>query len=359
MKPFSIIKPVVFRGTHLRIAQPILFLLLFTISLVSGCTQERPSVVVLPYLYTDDPFIKTLTDQLELKLGESYQLTIEDSRNSQIIQNEFIETAIHNGADLLIINPVDRLGVYPIIRRLKEENIPVIFYNREPLSQDMELWDQVYYVGALADQSGRLQAEMVAELFPLGAEHLGVYDKNKDNKIQLIIFKGEQGHQDAEIRTSTVTQSLKDMGYTLDIIATEPGNWSYSVAYELMGTLLDNHKEAIELIISNNDAMALGAIAQLRQQGYFQDSNNNNRVDKDDATWIPIVGIDGIPEAVEHITSGHLYGTVINDAEQQAEEIYKLAQQLLAETPDYAELTNKDQYVLVNYKMFRIGASSK
>ncbi len=337
-----------------------LFLILFLIiPLIFGCKEDKPSVVILPYLYKDDPFIQSLTDQLELKLGEEYQLTIEDSMNSQIIQNEFIEEAIHNEANLLIINPVDRLGVYPIIRRLKEEHIPVIFYNREPLSQDMELWEHAYYVGALADQSGRIQAEMAAELFPLEKENLGPYDKNKDNKIQLIIFKGEQGHQDAEIRTSTVIQTLKDMGYTLDIIATEPGNWSYLTAYELMGNLLDNNIKEIELILSNNDAMALGAIDQLKQEGYFLDSNNNGRIDKDDDTWIPIIGIDGIPEAVEHIKSGHLYGTVINDSVQQAEEIYKLTQYLLTESSEGIESQKRAQHTLVDYKMFRIEDPSK
>ncbi len=340
---------------------PLFFLLvLFLIlPLVYGCKEDQPSVVILPYLYKDDPFIQTLTDRLELKLEGNYQLTIEDSMNSQVIQNEFIEEAIHNKANLLIINPVDRLGVYPIIKRLKEENIPVIFYNREPLSQDMDLWEHAYYVGALADQSGRIQAEMVAELFLLKEDKLGVYDKNGDNKIQLIIFKGEQGHQDAEIRTSTVIQTLKGMGYTLDILATELGNWSYSTAYELMGTLLDNNMKEVELIISNNDAMALGAIDQLKQRGYFRDSNNNGRLDKDDDTWIPVIGIDGIPEAVEYIKSGHLYGTVINDSVQQTEEIYKLAQYLLTESPEGKELPKRAQHTLVDYKMFRIGGPSK
>ena len=40
-------------------------------------------------------------------------------------------------------------------------------------------------------------------------------DKNDDNQIQMVILKGEQGHQDAEKRTSEIIRVLEDYGYTL------------------------------------------------------------------------------------------------------------------------------------------------
>ena len=40
-----------------------------------------------------------------------------DSKNSQIIQNEIINDTLSENPPLLIVNPVDRLGVYPIIEK--------------------------------------------------------------------------------------------------------------------------------------------------------------------------------------------------------------------------------------------------
>ena len=41
--------------------------------------------------------------------------------------------------------------------------MPLIFFNRQPVAEDMERWDQLYYVGARAEEGGILQGATGAE----------------------------------------------------------------------------------------------------------------------------------------------------------------------------------------------------
>ena len=69
----------------------------------------------------------------------------------------------------------------------------------------------------------------------------------------------------------------------------------------------------IEAIIANNDSMAIGAIKALQKYGY-------NKGDK--SKYIPVFGIDGIPEAIDFINKGIMTGTVFQDPNETANALY-------------------------------------
>lgn len=121
-----------------------------------------------------------------------------------------------------------------------------------------------------------------------------------------------------------------------------------------MEHILIKYGDQIETIMSNNDAMAIGAIRQMRQQGWFIDTNNNNRIDPEDDKWIPVVGIDGLDEAVADIEKGYLYGTVINDSKEQAQAIIELSELLLnvRDLSDFHFSLVDDKYIWIEYKVF-------
>ncbi|WP_278046013.1 substrate-binding domain-containing protein [Clostridium beijerinckii] len=69
----------------------------------------------------------------------------------------------------------------------------------------------------------------------------------------------------------------------------------------------------VEAIIATNDNMAIGIIEALQAMGY----NNGGK-----ERTIPVVGVDGIPEAGELIKKGFMAGTVVQDAQTMAEAAY-------------------------------------
>jgi len=331
-----------------------LFLTVLISAILSvSCAKKEDKIGIFVYNETD-PFMQVFTAQILESAHGKFTTKVFYAGNSQLIQNEQIEKMLAERPALMMINPVDRLGSFAIIRKMKAANIPVIFFNREPLVQDLALWNRTYYVGARAEQSGQMQAELVMELFGGDSAHLNQYDRNHDGKIQTIILKGEQGHQDAEMRTSEVLRSFESHNFHIEVLAMEVANWAHDEAYAKMGRLLEKYHNKIELIISNNDDMALGAIAQMRQAGIFNDTNGNDRIDRFDAKWIPVVGIDGLQEAEESIAEGYLYGTVKNDSQTMAKTMIELANAILGHT-DFSALSvplQDGKYIWIDYKPF-------
>ncbi len=324
-----------------------------TVLTVTGCGEEVHRVALF-YYNGEDPYIASFVTQIEEVATGRFRLEGYDALNSQILQNEQIDTVLREEPDLIVVNPVDRLGAYAVINRLREHDIPVIFFNREPLARDLDLWDRAYYVGAEAAQSAHLQAKLVMELFGNDPTALNKHDRNGDGRVQTIILKGEQGHQDAEIRTSEVLRSFEERGFDLEVLTVHVADWDRTEAYDAMRDLLRDYGAALELVISNNDAMALGAISRMRQDGYFADDNGNGRIDSDDERWLPVVGIDGIEGAVEQIEAGYLYGTVVNDSQRMAEAIAELSEVIIAgrETADMSVPLTDGTYVWVDYRPF-------
>ena len=90
-----------------------------------------------------------------------------------------------------------------------------------------------------------------------------------------------------------------------------------------MKTVLSGYNESagnmVELVIANNDEMALGALAALEEAGY----------NKSGARYIPVFGIDATEAAKAKISTGAMTGTVKQDGEGMASAIAKIAKNFL------------------------------
>lgn len=330
-------------------------LLIIILIFMTGCKGTDNTVPFILY-DKEDLFMREFENAIESLDQGDLSIKFYDSKNSQIIQNEIINRLLEDKPPLMIINPVDRLGAYTIIEKLKVSNTPIIFTNREPLEEDLLSWEYVYYVGAKAEQSAELQAELVMELFGNKPYALNQYDKNGDGQIQLIILKGQEGHQDAEIRTEVVVNELENNGYILDVLEIESADFRTSVAYETMKDLLIIYKDTVEVIISNNDAMAIGAINALIEDGFFIDVDGDGVVDSKTENWLPVIGIDGIDEAITLIENGYLYGTVLNDSESMAKAVIELAKAIVNNTDlnDLSYSLESGTYIWIDYKKYSV-----
>ena len=312
---------------------------------LSGCsgksdqTEKTLRVGVITYTQ-DDPFINGLTDELkvQLKAMENKERRIVVSTKSgnddQQEQNEKEEEMIDAGCDVLCINLVDRTAPSRIIRMARNEDIPVIFFNREPVREDLMQWDQLYYVGAEAKQSGQMQGQLAAAYIK---EHPDV-DRNHDGKIQYVILEGEMGHQDAIIRTESVAESLKEQGIALEKQSYQIANWNRVQAENRMMQLIGQYNNRMEVVLANNDAMALGAMDAYEKLGYTE----TNR---------PVFfGIDGTKEGLEAVKDGTLAATVYNDKEGQAAAMANLAFSIATEDENNPNPFKNYKYIYRAYQ---------
>lgn len=249
--------------------------------------------------------IQCFKDELNSQKGDSYDVmvTVRDAVGSQRTQNDQVKEMIDEGCNILCINLVDRTDPSEIIDCAKEKNIPIIFFNREPVAEDMMQWDKLYYVGAKARQSGQMQGEIAADLILKDKS----IDKNHDGKIQYVVLEGEMGHQDAIVRTDSSVETILAKGIKMEKLSYEIANWKRAQAQNRMEQLIRQYGNTIELVLSNNDDMALGALDSYRLMGYT----------KDDMPMM--LGVDGMQEALEAVKDGRLTGTVYNDKEGQAQ----------------------------------------
>ena len=121
--------------------------------------------------------------------------------------NDFVTGVIGCDRAKAIVKPLGEL-----LDNARKNDIPVIFFNRELVEEDLMQWDRLYYVGADAFQSGILQGEMATEYF---REHPEA-DHNGDGVIQYVVLEGEAGHQDAIIRTEYSVDTMISEGILLD-----------------------------------------------------------------------------------------------------------------------------------------------
>ena len=287
---------------------------------LSGCsgksdqTEKTLRVGVITYTQ-DDPFINGLTDELkaQLKAMENKERRIivstKSGNDDQQEQNEKVEEMIDAGCDVLCINLVDRTAPSRIIRMARNEDIPVIFFNREPVREDLMQWEKLYYVGCDAKESGDMQGEIAANYIKKHSE----VDRNGDGKIQYVLLEGEAGHQDAISRTDCSVKTIMDKGVELEKLSYQFADWNRGQAENRMTQLISQYGSQIELVISNNDEMALGAV----------EAYDNSSISRD--KWPVIFGIDGLDDALQAIKQGNMQGTVYNDKEAQAGEIARLA----------------------------------
>ena len=264
---------------------------------------------------SDDTFITALCDdlervskQMESETGKKIILNIADGKNSQSNQNDQVDNFISRSYDVICVNMVDRTVAAVIIDKAKRADIPVVFFNREPVEEDIRMWDRAYYVGTDAKESGIMQGQIILNALKKDA---GI-DKNGDGKLQYVMLEGEQAHQDSLIRTEYSVKTITAGGVQMEKLANDTANWQRSLGTANMTSWLDQFGDEIEVVLSNNDDMALGAIDALKAQDMLE----NGPV---------VVGVDGTLAALEAIQNGEMLGSVVNDAQLQAQAMLDIA----------------------------------
>lgn len=297
-----------------------------TVSDVESQVPAGGTIGICIYKF-DDNFMTVYRNKLkEILEGKGYEVSIQDGNNDQAKQTEQINTFITQGVDALIINPVQTTAAASIIQLVKDANIPTVIINREPTGEDMALWDKVAYVGCDAAQSGTFQGELILETANKG-------DINGDGKISYIMIQGDPENIDAKLRTEYSVKALTDAGMQVEELDLQRGDWDQAKGQEICATDLSKFGDQVEVVFSNNDAMALGAIEAIKAANRVVGEN------------IYIVGVDALADALAKVQSGDMTGTVLNDADSQAVKAVEVMEELLGGK----SYTPEEQQIYVDY----------
>lgn len=250
--------------------------------------------------------------------------------DDQHLQEQQIEQLIASDLEALLMTLVidksqEKSYYKQIIERVKAAKIPVVFYVIKINQSNFDAFNQAYYVGSIPAQSGILQGELIVKNWQSNPQ----WDLNGDGVIQYVVLKGRPGNPDAEGRTKWVAATIENYpgkGIKAERLDVVSANWrkaeAQTIVNDWMGSPLG---QQIEVIIANNDDMALGAIAALEAKGLSR----------------PVFGVDALPQALQAIRDGKMVATVKQDVEQQAAEAFNLALNLATDTPLNADTDYK------------------
>jgi methyl-galactoside transport system substrate-binding protein len=283
--------------------------------------QGKPVKVAVFLLdFTDDlisDIRRNLEDVQKTNSGK-VEYTFYDSKSSEEIQNENLDKVLSEGVDLILLNIVNRGDAEGVINRIKEVNIPVILFNREPVTPvPIQSYNRALYIGSDPKQDGILQGKMLVDTWNASR---GNIDKNRDEKMQYVMLQGESDNGEAIDRTKYSVSTIEKAGIKTQEIAIEVCNWREDLAYNATKKLLSKYKSQIEVIIANDDTMAIGAIKALQEIGF----NNGNK-----EKTIPVVGVDITEKAKEFIEKGYMLGSVLQDPKAYAESLYDVGMNLV------------------------------
>lgn len=306
------------------------------------------TVSVFYYTY-GDTYISSVRAALDAAFdsaGVAYQDY--DSNNSQTTQTEQIDTAIAQGTSLLVVNQVDTGSddtTKNIIEKATAAGIPVVFFNRSVSEDVVTTYDKAVFVGTDYEMAGHMQGELVGQYL---VDNYDTVDLNGDGVISYVMFKGQEGNAEADARTQYGVEdadkiladagkealSFYDSNNSNKYLVDQGGAWSAAAATDYLQTALSQYSEAnnnmIELVIANNDEMAIGAITALQNAGYNKEDGS--------ATVIPVFGVDATDAAKDAINKGTMIGTIKQDAEGMANTISQISQNFMGGADKFTDV---------------------
>ena len=337
----------------------IILAVVMMVSLLAGCgdkpaptpdpTGSSLNVAVFYYDFSD-VYISSVRNSMNSQLdalGVKYNNY--DGASNQSQQTDQINTAIANGANLLIVNIVETSSpdaAQNAVEAARTAGIPIIFFNREVSNDVVNSYEKCAFVGTDAPEAGHMQGKLIGEYL---LANYDAVDLNGDGVISYVMFKGQEGNAEAEARTqfgvedanAVLTAAGKpelvyyNASATDKYLVDQGGKWSAQAANDYMSSILPEYSEAngnmVELIICNNDGMAEGAVSALQGAGY----------NTGDGKTIPVFGVDATDSAKQLINEGKMTGTIKQDAEGMANGIAYLAKniqsgkELMADTDSF------------------------
>lgn len=223
-----------------------------------------------------------------------------DAEGSVRRQDRQLQYMCQQDFDVLIVNLVKPSLAANFLNMAANNKKKVILFNREVDEKDMSISDNIWYVGTDGYKAGEIQGKMIVD-----AIDGNIYsDSNGNGKIDYILVEGEPTHFDSIRRTKGFLEST--MNLPMNQLEDISADWSREMACEELKKLDRETVTETEIVVCNNDDMALGV------------ADFYSLMDMEPPI---IIGINNTAETGEKIKEDIIYGTVDNDIESQIERI--------------------------------------
>jgi methyl-galactoside transport system substrate-binding protein len=274
----------------------------------------------------DEDFVRIYADNLKaLAEKNGVDLKLLDARNDQANQLDQLNTLLSQGVKYFVIVPVQTEMTEQMAKAIQQKGGGAAFSNIQPSVAALKVSQNFFLASSPESVAGAMQADILDNYFKKNPSHLG-----PNKTISPLMLLGQLGHPAQVQRTNAVLNGLKAKGYTVNVIAKDTANWKPDEAQAKIDAWLSAYKGQFNVIIANNDGMALGAVESLLTNKYTDDPNDVTKdVDGDGTVLkVPVIGVDATPIALQSMSENKLYATVLQDAAGQSSTAFDLALQM-------------------------------
>lgn len=220
------------------------------------------------------------------------KVTVFDGKYDPLVQSNQIDTAITQHFDAIVMSPFDLNASAAPIDKAIEAKIPVV-------------------VSALKTASTNYTASIIVDDREGGRIIGDEMGKALNGNGNVVLMEGPIG-QSAQIeRRAGVDAGLKTYP-GVKMLVDKSGNWSRAEGQSLMENWLLAYKGKINGVLAENDEMALGAIEAMKSASI-------------DPKTIPVISIDGIPDAKRAVKDGAMRMTLYKYAKAEGQGAVDLA----------------------------------
>ncbi|KQR63603.1 sugar ABC transporter substrate-binding protein [Arthrobacter sp. Leaf337] len=274
-----------------------------------------------------------ITDGSAIKEGLEkigYQVDLQYANNDIPTQQQQVDQMITQGADLLLLAPLDGTALTPQLQAAAGSNIPIISYDRfvrNSADVDVYVTFDNFKVGAQQATSLLIGLGVLnkdgSEGSAKGPFNIELFGGSLDDNNATFVFNGGMSVLQKYIDNGTLV--ITSGQNKLAQVATE--NWSQQKAQERMDNLLTasyTGGPALHGVLTPNDSVARGVITSLRNAGYGPTLTSGQKP-------MPVTtGQDAEVASVKLVNDDVQFSTVFKDTRTLAAQAVSAAEDLLA-----------------------------
>ena len=254
---------------------------------LSACgKREGEFQVVASFHNMSEPFFVAMRRNAEDEARKlKIDLLVVDGQSNSAKQTADVRVVTATGTRGLILAPTDVNALTPAVDEIIDQGIPIVTVDRRVDRSKKP----VPHFGADNVSGGRLMAQHAMSLFPAGA--------------RIVLLTGSPGSSSAIDRTRGLHAVLDRAGPSFKIVAEQTASWQREQGLTVMQNILTSLGfQRPDVIIAEDDDMALGAIEALRSAG---------------VSGVKVIGFNATPAALQMIREGRMAATVEQSPSRQ------------------------------------------
>ena len=267
----------------------LLFVALLVVLAISCVAVEaRDLTIAFSQIGQESDWRTANTDSIKAAIEghEGWELIYDDAQQKQENQIKALRNFITQGVDYILFTGVVETGWEEVLKEVNDEGIPLILIDRMP-----DCMDKIEYAAAFGGdfvEEGRRQVAWAGEYL----KSIG----RGEEEVAVAIMEGTTG-AGAQVGRTEGNLAAMEAYPNLKLVAQNTGNFTRAEGQALMESWLKSI-DKIDVLIAQNDDMALGAIDAIKAAGKVPGKD------------IIIVGCDSVKAAFDAIVAGEMNATI-------------------------------------------------